>query len=98
MHKLISSLCSRELGKVSASYATPLILMADQLDDHLPVLGPFLPASTDQDADSSNGCRDWKCFYPWLPLLVNTRGTLDGQAIVACLSRPLQIQNASKQE
>ena len=52
----------------------------------------FLPASTDQDAHSSNGCRDWKCFHPWLPLFVDTRGTLDGQAIVACLSRLLQIQ------
>ena len=32
-----------------------------------------LPASTDQDDDSSDGCRDWKCFHPWLPLLVDTR-------------------------
>ena len=61
----------------------------------LPVL---LLASTDQDADFSNGCGDWKCFHPWLPLLVDIRGTLDGQAIVACPSHPLWIQNASKQE
>ena len=46
----------------------------------LPVLGLFLLASTDQDADFSNGCGDWKCFHPWLPLLVDIRGTLDGLA------------------
>ena len=43
---------------------------------HLPVLGLFLPTSTDQDDDSSNGCRGWKCFHPWLPLLVDTCGTI----------------------
>ena len=59
-----------------------------------PMLGLFLyTCSTDQDADSSNGCRDWKCFHLWLPLHVDTRGTLYGQAIMACLSHPLQIQN-----
>ena len=79
MHKLISSLCSRELGGSVG-------ILCHTSDSGLPVLGLFLPASTDQDADSSNGCIDWKCFHPWLPLLVDTRGTLDGQAFVACLS------------
>ena len=40
---------------------------------HLPVLGLFLLASTDQDADFLNGYRDWKCFHPWLPLLWTVR-------------------------
>ena len=60
---------------MSAYFATPLIVMADLLDD--------------QDAVLKMTIEIGKCFHPCLPLLVDTRGTLDGQAIMACLSRLL---------
>ena len=62
-------------AEVSASFATPLIMMADLLDDHACLcLASLLQVQIRMTILQIRSCRDWKCFHPWLPLLVDIHG------------------------
>ena len=76
-------------AEVPASFATPLIVMADLLDDHAcRCLASFylqvqIRMTIPQMAVEIGSVSILGCHF------LLTRSTLDGQAIVACLSRLL---------